>query len=115
MKRKVIEKIDNLHIPTNCVAVGNEAYCIDLSKPNQISDKYTLSYLGYDLWYPTNVVADDNKYVINNCILTSNCNKNNLQPGCIAKCFSNVNNNIISENYVWNGSEFNQNNLINKE
>ena len=42
MKKKVIENINNIQIPTNCVAIGNEAYCVDLSKPNQISDKYKL-------------------------------------------------------------------------
>jgi len=116
MTNNVIENINNLiNIPNNCVAVGNEAYCINLSKPNEVSDKYKLSYIGYNSWYPIKPKSDDNKYIVDNCVLTSNCDKNNLQKGCIAKCLSVVNNNIIAENYMWDGSKFSQNNLLNKE
>ena len=68
--------IKDLNIPNNCVAIGPDAYCVVAEKPNQISDKYILSQIGYDLWRknPSPITAEDNKLVTNDtCILTNGC------------------------------------------
>ncbi len=99
------------NLPDNCVAVGNEAFCLN---NNKLSDKFQLSYYGYDMWYPTNLNENDNKYVYENCVITTPdiCDNKNLKEGCLARCINNVNGHIVQEIKSWDGNKFNNNNLI---
>jgi len=129
-------------IPDNCIAIGDEAYCLDLSKisdgnryidmkttdrPDQnvefnnsntnskIVAKYKLSYYGYDLWLKDNspITDNENKLVVNdNCILTNGCSNNKLQDGCIAKCFEIVNNYYIPETLYYRNNKWTKDTLI---
>lgn len=118
--------IKDLKIPNNCVAIGPEAYCIDVDKPNQVVDKYKLSQLSYDLWEkdPNPITSQDNKLITNNtCVLTNGCTNDKLKPGCIATCMTRVpnnagpwseqdNSNYIGQVLVYDGSDWSSNTLM---
>ena len=118
--------IKNLNIPNNCVAIGPEAYCVDVDKPNQVVDKYRSSQIAYDLWEkdPNPTTNQDNKLITNNtCVLTSGCTNDKLQSGCIATCMTRVSNNAgpwseqdnsnyIGQVLVYDGSNWTANTLM---